>query len=156
MNALKYLLVILSSEVVDSCADSCLKGGGVLEASLHVGFVVVTSETSHETSKEISDFNGVEREVSAADGITKFIISWNWECKLSKRGSHVSSTIIVSTVEVCLHNVDIGLDCGHVSYKVLVCGLVGLHCWLCFPVVEPALSGCNVSSCIWASSKIGV
>lgn len=60
MNTFNHLLVVLGTEIGNNRAYNCFKGSSVLEARLHVDLVVVASETGHETSKEVSNFNGVE------------------------------------------------------------------------------------------------
>ena len=79
MDSLNHLLVILSHEIIDGSADSCLEILGVLNAAFEVGLVVITSESSDKTSKEVSNLGGVEGEVPAVDRCAESTIDWSDE-----------------------------------------------------------------------------
>lgn len=111
MKSLSDFLVILSSEVGDKSANVSFECISVFEASLHVGFVVVASETIDESSNEVSDFNSAECEISTIC-VTK--LSWKRESNLCKCGSFNSSVVIVTSIIVSFQLASISLDCGHV------------------------------------------
>ena len=73
MDSLNNLAVILGSDVGDGSADGLLEGVRVLEAALQISLIVVASESVDESSEEVSDFEGVEGEVSAGDGGSEWV-----------------------------------------------------------------------------------
>ena len=71
MDSFKDLLVILSSDICDNGANICFECVSISEASLEVGLVIIASETSNETSNEVSGFDCIECEVCALGGCIK-------------------------------------------------------------------------------------
>ena len=65
LETLEDLAVVLSSEVGNKFADVGLEFWAVSEASLHGLLVIVSSESSHETSEVVSNYGGAQGEVGA-------------------------------------------------------------------------------------------
>ena len=155
LETLEDLAVVLSSEVGNKFADVGLEFWAVSEASLHGLLIVVSSESSHETSEVVSNYGGAQGEVGAL-GVSE-LSSSNRKGDLGHGGGNDSDTVVVTSVILVWHFVGKLFDLVEVSNKVLVSSLVDLHFSLASPVGVPVLKYLFVGLYLgWAGGHEGV